>query len=79
MPPHIETWQINFSHKFKKSESGDVGSIPGCATNLQSVFEQVTYIKSLEEKKFKECMPQAQFRQIRICLYWMHANVGICL
>lgn len=36
-----------------KCESGDVGSIPGCATNLQSVFEQVTYTKSLEQKKKK--------------------------
>lgn len=29
-------------------ESGDVGSIPGCATNLQCGSEQVTYTKSLE-------------------------------
>ena len=39
--------------------------------------KSLTYTKSLEQKKFKECMPQAQFRQIRICLYWMHAHVGM--
>jgi len=37
--PHIEIWQMDSSHKLQRSglycESGDVSSVPGCATNLQ--------------------------------------------
>lgn len=42
------TFHTNLRSLVYNCESGDVGSIPGCATNLQSVFEQVTYTKSLE-------------------------------
>lgn len=53
-PPLTEKHgQLSFHTNLSRSlvyncESGDVGSIPGCATNLQSVSEQVTYTKSLE-------------------------------